>query len=320
MSNEPAHMESIKKLNVLRLTGFIMTQSPLPQLVKAGKIAARVMSEVESEITPKTKIITICTLAERKIIEYGGRPAFPCNVSVDHIAAHYTSPVGDTSLIPESGLVKVDLGVQIDGYIVDIARTLDMDGTLEGFVYATYDALHEAIEAFVPGTSLGEIGKTIESVIKAYGLRPIRNLTGHNIERWRLHAGKHVPNVKTRGTGKVQVGEVYAIEPFATSGAGTVINSDLIYIFANTGNDSPLEGTTEKLRLHLRKKYGSLPFAARWIGTTSKDVDLVKELRNLLKHKAIRAFPVQVSKKGRPVSQTEHTVFVSEKGPVILTA
>ncbi len=296
-----------------------MTTGPHPSQVKAGKIAARVMKEIEDEVTPKSKIISICTLVERKIIEYGARPAFPCNVSVNNIAAHYTSPIGDTSVLPECGLVKVDLGVQIDGYITDMARTFDMDGSFEVFVVATDDALQEAIAMMQPGTKLGDIGKTIEKVIGVYGLRPISNLTGHNIERWRLHAGKQVPNVKTRVSDIVEVGEVYAIEPFATNGAGTVIETDLMYIFANTGQDEPLEGTTEKLRLHLRKKHGPLPFAARWISTKSKDIDLVEEIRTLLKFKAIRSYPVQISKKGRHVSQSEHTVYVSENGPVVLT-
>lgn len=296
-----------------------MTDEPHPSQVKAGKIAARVMKEIEKEVTPKNKVFTICTLVEKKIIDYGARPAFPCNVSVNNIAAHYTSPIGDSSILPDAGLVKIDLGVQADGYLTDMARTFDMDGTFEGFIVATDDALQEAIGMMRPGTKLGEIGKTIEKVIEVYGLRPISNLTGHNIERWRLHAGKQVPNVRTRVSDVVERGEVYAIEPFATNGAGTVIETDLMYIFANTGKEEPLEGTTEKLRLHLRKKYGPLPFAARWIAVKSKDIDLVEEIRTLLKFKAIRAYPVQISKKGRPVSQSEDTVYVSEKGPVVLT-
>ena len=144
-----------------------MTEGPHPSQVKAGKIAARVLKEIEKDVTPKTKVFTICSLVEKKIVEYGARPAFPCNVSIDNIAAHYTSPIGDTSTIPESGLVKIDLGAQIDGYITDMARTFDIDGTFEGFVVATDDALQEAITMMRPGTSLGDIGKTIEKVIGA---------------------------------------------------------------------------------------------------------------------------------------------------------
>ena len=290
-----------------------------PSAIKSGKIAARVLSEISSEIEPGKRIIKICALAENKIKEYGGTPAFPLNVSINHIAAHSTSPRGDRSEIPEFGLVKLDVGVHVDGYITDTARTIDIDGTLEGFVSATEDALLEAIDLMRPGAELGDVGHAIEKVINEYGLKPVKNLSGHSLKKFRLHAGKIVPNVKKKGVGIVEVGEYYAIEPFATSGTGTVIDSEYVYIFANTGLDEPMEGTTEKLRKYLRDKYGPLLFASRWIGTSVKDVDVVEEIKALLKAKALRGYPMQIEKKGRPVSQTEHTVYISEDGPIVLT-
>jgi methionyl aminopeptidase len=296
-----------------------MVTSPHPSAVRSGEIAARVLREISEMIKPKVKIIKICTTAEKKIREYGGVPAFPCNVSINHIAAHSTSPKGDRSEVPEFGLVKLDIGVHIDGYITDTAFTVDIDSTLDGFVAATEDALQEAITLLQPGVSLGEIGANTEKVIKAYGLKPISNLTGHSIKRYQLHSGKQVPNIKARGTPKAEVGEYYAIEPFATSGIGSVIDSDYVYIFANTGLDTQLSGTTEQLRVYLREKYGPFPFASRWIGSSSKDIDVIEEIKSLIRAKAVRGFPIQLEKKSRPVSQAEHTVFVSEEGPVILT-
>ena len=277
------------------------------------------LNEISAEIEPGKRIIKICILAENKIREYGGIPAFPLNVSINHIAAHSTSPKGDKSEIPEFGLVKLDVGVHVDGYIADTARTVDIDGTLDGFVAATNDALSEAIDLMKPGAELGDVGKTIEYVVKEYGLRPIKNLSGHNLKRYRLHAGKIVPNIKKRRIGTVEIGEYYAIEPFATTGTGTVIDSEYVYIFSNTGTDVPLEGTTEKLRKYLRDKYGPFPFASRWIGSSNKDVDVIQEIKNLLKSNALRGYPMQIEKKGRPVSQSEHTVYISEKGPIVLT-
>ena len=296
-----------------------MVASPNPASIKSGIIAAKVLKEISEMIEPEASIIKICSTAEKKIREYGGVPAFPCNVSINHIAAHSTSPRGDLSEIPEFGLVKLDVGVHVDGHIADTALTVDIDGTLDGFVAATEDALSEAIGTITPGIALGEIGATIENVIKDYGLRPISNLSGHNLKRYNLHAGKQVPNTKKRGTPIVEIGEYYAIEPFATSGSGTVIDSDFVYIFGNTGLDKTLEGTTEKLRKYLREQYGPLPFASRWIGTASKDIDVVGEIRTLINEKVIRGFPMQIDKKARPVSQAEHTIFISEDGPIVLT-
>ena len=296
-----------------------MKSTPNPDAVKAGTIAARVLSEMRGMVEPEASILRLCTVAEKKIREYGGKPAFPFNVSINHIAAHSTSPRGDRSEVPEFGLVKLDVGVHVDGWIADTALTVDIDGTLEGFVAATEDALQEAIAMFHPGVLLGDVGKRIEEVIKAYGLRPISNLTGHSIKRNRLHAGKTVPNTRERRTPTIEAEEYYAIEPFATTGTGTVVDSEYVYIFANTGLDEAMEGTTEKLRQFLRKKYGPFPFASRWIGTKSSDIDIVDEMKALLKARAIVGYPLQIDKKGRPISQAEHTVFVSEEGPIVLT-
>ncbi len=296
-----------------------MSSALHPSAIKSGKIAARVLNEISAEIEPGKKIIKICALAENTIKEYGGTPAFPLNVSINHIAAHSTSPRGDRSEIPDFGLVKLDVGVHIDGYITDTACTIDIDKSLEGFVMATDDALNEAIAMMQPGMELGDIGQIIEKVIKDYGLKPVKNLSGHNLKKYRLHAGKIVPNVKKSKVGTIEVGEYYAIEPFATTGTGMVIDSEYVYIFSNSGIDEPLEGTTEMLRKYLRDKYGPFPFASRWIGTSSKNIDIISEMKNLLKARAIRGYPMQIEKKGRPVSQTEHTVYISEDGPIVLT-
>lgn len=295
-----------------------MSVSPHPDQVKAGKIAARVLSEITKEVKEKVSVIKICTLAEKKILDYGGKPAFPCNVCIDEFAAHYTSPMGDKRKIPASGLVKVDVGVHVNGYIADTAMTIDLDGTLEGFLAATDDALQEAIEMVEPGVALGDIGREIERVIKAYGLKPIKDITGHQLKRYRLYGKKKVPNVKQRSGEKIEAGEYYAIEPYASQ-SGSIMDSDYVYIFANTGIAKTLDGVNEKLRLHLRERYGPLPFASRWIRTSS-NLDIAESLTELLKEKIIRAYPVLVEKKKRMVSQSEHTVFVNEEGAIVLTA
>jgi methionyl aminopeptidase len=117
---------------------------------------------------------------------------------------------------------------------------------------------------------------------------------------------------------QAEAGECYAIEPFATSGSG-ISDTKNAYIFANTGADKTLEGMAEKLRLHLRQKYGSFPFASRWVQAATKQIDVPELLRTLLRNRVIKAYPVLAEKKGRPVAQSEHTVFVSEKGAIVLS-
>ncbi len=296
-----------------------MQDKPNPLSVKAGRIAARVLQETCEMVEPGKKVIAICSEAERRIIKLGAKPAFPCNVSINHIAAHYTAPKGDRTVIPEFGLVKIDLGAHIDGHIADTARTVDIDGSLEGMVAATDDALQEAIKAIEVGMKVSMIGQVIERVIDAYGLRPVKELTGHNLKRFNLHAGKKIPNIRNRDSTRIEQGEYYAIEPFATSGR-SIDQSKNIYIFANTSSDRPVDNeVAEKLRLHLRKRYGPFPFASRWVGSTDDKIDIMSEFRILLKKRAIKGYPVLVEKKERPVSQSEHTVYISEEGAIPLT-
>ncbi|TFG08932.1 type II methionyl aminopeptidase [Candidatus Thorarchaeota archaeon] len=296
-----------------------MPERPNPLSVKAGKVAARVLQEICELVEPGKKVISICTEAEKRIIKLGAKPAFPCNVSINHVAAHYTAPKNDRTVIPEFGLVKIDVGAHVDGYIADTARTVDIDGSLEGMVAATDDALDEAIKAIQPGMKVSEIGEVIEQVIEAYGLRPVKELTGHNLKRFKLHGGKKIPNAKNRDSTRIEQGEYYAIEPFATSGR-SIDESKNVYIFANSTADRPVDdAVTEKLRKYLRKKYGPFPFASRWVGSASDNIDITSEFRNLLKEKAIRGYPVLVEKKERPVSQSEHSIFVSKDGAILLT-
>ena len=211
-----------------------MTTKPHPDFMKAGKIAGKVLSFIEGEVKPDVKVLRICSLAEEKIMEFGASGiAFPCNVSINSEAAHYTSPHGDTKVFPDKGLVKIDVGAHVNGHISDTAITVDLDGSYEKFIVAAKDALEAAIETVRPNVRLGEVGRSIEQTIKKQGLKPIHQLSGHQLKPWILHAGKNVPNVGMKISSAMNLGETYAIEPFATDGNGTIKSGQHSYIFSN---------------------------------------------------------------------------------------
>ena len=211
-----------------------MAVNPHPDFIKAGKVAGKVLSFIEGEVKPGVQVLKICKLAEEKIMEFGASGiAFPCNVSIDNEAAHYTSPHADTKVFPDKGLVKVDIGAHINGYISDTAITVDLDGSYEKYIAAAKDALEAAIETVRPDVRLGEVGRSIESTIKKHGLKPIHQLSGHQLKPWILHAGKNVPNVGMKVSSSMNLGETYAIEPFATNGNGAIKSGQYSYIFSN---------------------------------------------------------------------------------------
>ncbi|TXT56987.1 MAG: Methionine aminopeptidase [Candidatus Thorarchaeota archaeon] len=300
-----------------------MAKSPHPDFLLAGKIAGRVMKEVLTEVKPGQKVLRICALAEKKIVEYGGkgcRPAFPCNVSIDNEAAHYTSPVGDNKIISDNGLVKIDLGVSVNGYLSDTAVTVDLDGSYEKYVVAAEDALADAISLVRPGVKLSEIGSVVEKKIKSYGLKPVHQLSGHQLRRGMLHAGKNVPNVPIRSSEVMKLGECYAIEPFSTDGNGTVRNDRYAYIFSNNiSSKKKLDRVSTQVRNVARRRFGSLPWASRWLYHAVPNVDLASALHSLLRSGVIRSYPVLLEGKNGMVAQAEHSVFVGENGAIVTT-
>ena len=298
-----------------------MDLKPHPDFMKAGKIAAHALSFVAPMVRSGVKVLKICQVAEKKILESGATGiAFPCNISINDEAAHYTSPHGDTKTFPDKGLVKIDLGAHVNGHISDTALTVDLDGSFEKFVEAAREALESAIETVRPDVSLGEVGKAIERTIKQHGLKPIHQLSGHQLKPWNLHAGKNVPNVGMKLTGKMRFGETFAIEPFATDGNGTIKSGPQAYIFSNKLKDKKkLDNTTLRVRNIAREKFGSLPWAGRWLHSRSGNIDVAAAIKILQRAGVIHGYAVLYEGKNGMVSQFEHSVFVGQNGATVST-
>lgn len=298
-----------------------MDTKPHPDFMKAGKIAGKVLSIVEKEVRPGVPVLKICQLAEEKILEFGATGlAFPCNVSINEEAAHYTSPANDTKKFPDSGLVKVDIGAHVNGFISDTAITVDLDGTYEKYIHAAKDALEAAVQAVRPGVHVGEVGREIERTIKGYGLRPIHQLSGHQLKQWILHAGNNVPNVSMRMSSSMSVGEMYAVEPFATNGNGTIKNGPNAYIFSNDlRNKKKLDRPTLRVRNAARHSFKTLPWAPRWLHGKMTGVDIDVAIKALRRAGAIHGYPLLIEGKNGMVSQFEHSIFVGPEGAIVST-
>jgi methionyl aminopeptidase len=292
----------------------------LPNFEKSGKILSRVRDYVKTLPVRGMGVMQVCEDVENKIRELGGELAFPCNVGINEVAAHYTSPWGDETMIPDSSVVKIDFGVHISGCITDTSVTLSLNPAYDSLVVAAETALQEAISAVAPGRRLSEVGGIIERAIGRYGFRPIRNLTGHKIDRYLLHAGKSVPNVSGMETGRFEEGEIYAIEPFATykNAEGAVKERLPAYIFRFVRMKGARTKHARELAQYIQAEYKSLPFASRWI--LSDGIKATREaLLELMENRSIAGYPVLVEASGNIVAQAEHTVLVTSDGCKILT-
>ena len=288
---------------------------------RAGKIAGEVREEMRRTVREGMPIIDLCEKTESMIRKKGGKPAFPCNVSVNEIAAHYTSPPQDQRIIPENSIVKIDIGVHVDGYIADTAVTVCFNPEYDNLVSTAEEALKKSVEILRPGLSMSRFGSTIQKVIKTRGLKPISNLTGHLIGRYSIHTGKSLPNVFHISTSRVNVGEVYGVEPFVTvaEAAGRVENGKEAHIFRFSKHKSLRNPYAKQLLNHIKENFRTLPFTERWLQGCVPRSHYKAAFSELLSSKTLMSYPVFVEVSRKPVAQAEHTVLVEKDGCVVLT-
>jgi methionyl aminopeptidase len=287
----------------------------------ACKIAREVREEMRRTVREGMPIIDICKKAEALTREKGGKPAFPCNVSVNEIAAHYTSPPNDKQTIPERSIVKVDIGVHVDGFIADTAASVCFDPEYVDMVNTAEEALEKAVEILRPGLSITRFGSTIQKTIKTRGFKPVSNLTGHLIRRYVIHAGKSLPNVFNLSTSRIKEGEVYGVEPFVTvaTAAGRVENLREAYIFRYAKHKSLKEPYAKQILKYIKNNFKTLPFTERWLSKFASSSRYKSAFSELLSSKALISYPVFVEASRKLVAQAEYTVMVVKDGCVVLT-
>jgi methionyl aminopeptidase len=296
-------------------------QEALDKFRLSGKILRESREEMRNFVRENMLIIQVCEKAEALIREKGGKPAFPCNVSINEVAAHYTSPPNDERRIPEKALVKVDMGVHVDGYVTDTAFTACFNTDYTNMQSAAEDALKVAIGNIHSGMSTSKIGEIIEKTIKNRGFKPIANLTGHSVGRYLIHAGTSIPNVTQISFGKVKAGGVYAIEPFVTlpDAVGRVEDSSEITIFRLVKARAVKNPYAKQLLKYIEENFRTLPFAERWLKSVVPANQHREAFKELRKSKAIMGYPVFVEMSRKPVSQAEHTVLITENACEVLT-
>ncbi len=284
----------------------------LKKYVEAGKIGKEAREYGIDLIKEGVSYYEVAEKVEKYIIDAGAFPAFPVNISVNNVAAHYTPVKNDGLAFKRGDVVKLDLGAHIDGYISDTAVTVEV-GTnrWEDLIEASSSALKEALKALRPGIEVRELGRIIENEIKMRGYNPVYNLTGHGLARYDLHHGISIPNYDDGSRATLRPGMAFAIEPFATNGKGQVRNGKggNIYMLLRFMN---LSGFYEELY----RRFRTLPFAARWC-------DFHEDYESLLsrgvKKGFLYHFPILQERRKYVVAQTEHTVVMLDDGPIITT-
>jgi methionyl aminopeptidase len=287
----------------------------------SGKILRETREEMKLVVKEDMPIIEVCEKAESLIRAKGGKPAFPCNVSINEVAAHYTSPPSDEHRIPKKSVVKVDIGVHVDGYVTDTAFTACFNPEHKRMAETAELALKTAVENVHGDMAVGRIGGLIENAIKNRGFKPISNLTGHSVGRYLIHAGTSIPNVSQFSLTKVRAGDIFAVEPFVTlpDAEGSVEDSAEMTIFRFVKAKPVTSAYAKQLSKFIEKNFKTLPFAERWLKGVVPKEKHAQAFGELLKSKTLMAYPVFVEASGKPVTQAEHTVLITDDGCEILT-
>jgi len=294
-----------------------MEEETLNKYIKAGNIAAQALEFGRGLVKPGIKILDVAEQIEAKIVDLGGQPAFPVNISFDDTAAHYTPTPNDETVLDKQ-VVKLDVGVHVDGCVGgDTARTIDLSGEYTDLVKASEEALKAATKVVQIGTTFGEIGAEIEQAIESFGLKPVRNLSGHGLGEWTVHTGFSIPNYDTKDPTPLEDGMVFAIEPFASTGVGLIQDKGVPYIHSLTAR-KPARNPVTRQVLKKLDPYGSLPFANRWLTRDFPAFKVSVALKDLDQLGILKSYPPLVERSGGIISQAEHSFYVGDK-VIVLT-
>ncbi len=278
---------------------------------KAGKIAAEVLAYGKDLIKKDRLVLDVANQIEAKIFELNAKPAFPVQLSMNEIAAHYCPEDNDNSVFSDQ-LVSLDVGVHIDGCIGDTACTVDLSGKNSDLVKAAEEALKAAIEVVKVGVELKDIGKSIETAITNYGFNPVKNLSGHGLDLYNIHSKPSIPNFNTKDSTKLEKRKVIAIEPFATNGIGLIGEKGDASVFSLIGKKSVRIGFVRDILKQI-ESYNGLPFTTRWLTKKFSEGQVRYALNQLKLLEILREHPPLVEKENGLVSQAEHSLLIDDE-------
>ncbi len=208
---------------------------------------------------------------------------FPTGLNLDEIAAHFSPNAGNKTVLQHNNVLKVDIGVHVNGRIVDSAFTMAFDPMYDNLLAAVKDATNTGVREAGIDVRLGELGGLIQETMESYEceingatypIKPIRGLAGHNILPYSIHGTKSVPAVKTKDTTKMEEGDVFAIETFGSTGTGRVYDQGEVSHYALRRNAPKVDlrlSSAKSLLDIIQKNFSTIPFCRRYLDRLGQD-------------------------------------------------
>ncbi|KAJ1679897.1 Methionine aminopeptidase 2, partial [Spiromyces aspiralis] len=303
-------------------------------LRRAAEVHRQVRKYAQSIIKPGVDLTNIAEKIEngtRTLVEAKGHKAgigFPTGLSLNHCAAHYTPNAGDKVTVKEDDVLKIDIGVHVNGRIVDSAFTMAWNSKYDKLLEAVKDATNTGIREAGIDVRLSDVGAAIEEVMesyeveldgKVYPVKSVRNLCGHNIRDYIIHGDKSVPIVKSTDHRRMEEGELFAIETFGTTGRGWLVDEGPCSHYSlNWDHDAAtlnklVNGckVTKAKSLYntIQNNFGTIPFCRRYLDRLGETKYLLG-LKDLVNNDVVTEHPPLYDVRGSYVAQFEHTLIL----------
>ncbi|KAJ8084552.1 Methionine aminopeptidase 2 [Marasmius tenuissimus] len=297
---------------------------------RAAEVHRQVRAHARKHIRPGMTMMEIVENIEdgtRALTEetgLGSGIGFPTGVSLNNCAAHYTPNPGDTTVLGQSDVLKIDIGVHVKGRICDSAFTLTFDHTYDKLLEAVKAATETGIREAGIDVRLGELGAAIQETMESYEVevdgkilpvKSIENLSGHTIVPYSIHGGhkgKSVMLVANDDPTKMEEGEYFAIETFGSTGRGRAVEGGESSHFAKIYDAPhvPLRLTSAKSLLNtITKTFGTLTFCRRHLHRIGETRHLLG-LNHLVAQGIVQEYPPLFDQRGSMTAQFEHTVLL----------
>jgi methionyl aminopeptidase len=297
---------------------FFVDKTYKQNFIRAGLLAGQVRAYGRSLIQPGASYQTVIQQINQKIAELGARPAFPPQIALNHVAAHFLLQPGE-DLLFSNEVIKLDVGVCYKGAIGDCAVTVDLSGKYQKLIDAVESALLNAEQSIRVGLPVREIGKIIDRTISSFGFKPIKNLSGHGLGPYKIHTSPIIPNYDNQSTAIIKPGMTFAIEPFGTNGKGLIYEAGDPAIFSFLAS-RPVKSDVGRLLLAKIKNFSGLPFAIHDLIDEKLSLVQVKQgLSELLLANVINGYGPLIEERHGMVAQAENSVLVDEEGEVLIT-
>jgi methionyl aminopeptidase len=286
--------------------------------LRAGSIAKEVRAYGKSLIKPGASYNDVIAKINHKIVEMGARAAFPPQIALDDVAAHFIPDPGQEIIFSEQ-VIKLDIGVCYEGAIGDCAVSIDLSGKHQDLIDAAEAALLAAEKIVKVGLPVREIGRAIETAIASYGLKPIKNLCGHGLGLYKIHTSPSIPNYEDQSTAIIKPGMTFAIEPFATNGKGLIYEAGSPNIFSLISL-RPVRSEIARALLTKIKAFQGLPFATHDLVTKQYPLMEVRfAIAELITAGVIAGYAPLIEQGRGLVAQAENSILVDKEGKVFVT-